>query len=104
VWEFFSNVLETGGVVALLFALVLFAFAATVKALWNQNQKLHAEIRRLQEECKDELNTLQEKRVGEAQAVTEVVLRSVEATKRGMEKVEKAMDVLIDLSGRGPRR
>lgn len=44
-WEFLSNLLEKGGVVALLFFTLAAAFAFAIKALWNENQLLRRQIR-----------------------------------------------------------
>ena len=104
-WGFFSNLLESGGVVAVLFAAVFIAFSLVVRALWNTNQSLNKQIREIHKEYLREIATLHERRVSEAQSVTETVVRAVDSTARGMEKVEKTMDLLIDLSGnRGGRR
>lgn len=99
-WEFLSNVLEKGGVVALLFVGLGLAFGATIRALWKQNQTLHKRIAELQEAHTKALVALQEKRVGEAQTVTAQVVKHVESVRRSMDKVGTAMDVLIELSSR----
>lgn len=99
-WEFFTEVLESGGIVAVLFAAVLFVAFTVVIALWKTNQALNREIREIHREYLREVATLHERRVSEAQAVTESVVKAVESTGRGMEKIEKAMDILIELSGR----
>lgn len=90
---------------AVLFAAVFIAFSLVVRALWNTNQSLNKQIREIHKEYLREIATLHERRVSEAQSVTETVVRAVDSTARGMEKVEKTMDLLIDLSGnRGGRR
>lgn len=99
-WDFFSEVLKTGGVVALLFSVVLVAFGVTVRALWQQNQALHRRIEELQSQHVGILVGLHEKRVEEAQTVTTQVVKHVESVKRSMDKVGSAMDVLIEVSTR----
>lgn len=103
-WSFFSNLLESGGVVAVLFAAVVIAFSWVVKVLWKSNQELNKQVREIHKEYLLQLVTLHERRVIEAQSVTETVVRAVDSTARGMEKIEKTMDLLIDLSGNRGRR
>lgn len=115
-WEFFSDVLREGGVIALLFTACSAAFALTARALWSENQLLHRQmrenaeestrlVRQLQEELSRQIHELQEKRVVEAQQVTERVVAHVQAVDRAMERISTSLDVLIDLSGgKGGRR
>ena len=44
-WEFLSDVLERGGVVAALFFMLTIGFGLVVRTLWNQNQKLHKQLK-----------------------------------------------------------
>lgn len=99
-WGFLSNLLDSGGVVAVLFAAVFIAFCWVVKTLWATNQELNKQIREIHQGYLRELATLHERRVTEAQTVTETVVRAVDSTGRGMEKIEKTMDLLIDLGRR----
>jgi hypothetical protein len=104
-WQFLQNILEQGGMVALLFTVAILASIGIIRTLWLANQNLHKELASLQEKRRIEaenyairLDTLQEKRVMEAQRVTEEIVRHIEHTRTSMDKVSTAMDVLIDMS------
>lgn len=123
-WTFLSEVLKQGGLVALLFTVMAVAFAAIVRVLWKQNQELHnkiqtkddqraqevtelvqrhsEQIRDQQEECAEQLqrmasriDDLQERRVTEAQEVTEKVVTYIGHIDQAVDKMESAIDVLI---------
>lgn len=123
-WSFLAEVLKQGGVVALLFTVMAVGFVLTVRVLWRQNQGLHAKlqekdnqrateitnlvqkhsdnIREQQEECAEQLqrmasriDDLQERRVTEAQEVTEKVVTYVGHIDQAVDKMESAIDVLI---------
>lgn len=44
-WDFLSDMLEKGGVVATLFFVLIIAFGLTVRVLWNKNQELHKQLK-----------------------------------------------------------
>jgi len=120
--EFLDNLLQKGGVVAVLFAVVLIAFFLTVKALWNQNQSLHRELLKAQKDHDDSIkelqkkvmelqeaftakaaelqsqyNRLQDKRVSEAQQVTTQVVEHAHKIDGAMEKFRISQELLIDI-------
>jgi ubiquinone biosynthesis protein UbiJ len=106
-WEFLGQVLEKGGVVAVIQVLVLIGVALFIKWLWNEQRRLHHTIVELQAthaeqiaEVQDKLNELQERRVAEAKNVTKEVIEHVSQIDRSLEKLESSLDVLIEFSGR----
>lgn len=123
-WNFLSEVLKQGGLVALLFTVLAIGFVLTIRVLWKQNQDLHVklqskddqraseitalvqrhseQIREQQEECAEQLqrmasriDDLQERRVTEAQEVTEKVVTYIGHIDQAVDKMESAIDVLI---------
>lgn len=89
-WEFLTTVLKEQGPVALAFAVVFVAFALVVRALWNDNQKLHTK-----------LETIQEKRVDETKEVSEIILENTRDLDKAVGTLATAMDVLTKLQRRG---
>lgn len=123
-WQFLSDVLEKGGVVAALFFLLAIGFGVTVRVLWQQNQALHRQLheqsethaalirsmssgyvaeRKMQsDECTAQLmsltnriDELQEQRVDEAREVTIKMMTYISNVDRFVTKLETAIDVLI---------
>lgn len=123
-WTFLSEVLKQGGLVALLFTVFAIGFVVTIRVLWKQNQDLHTKLqskdnqraneitalvqqhsenlREQQEECAEQLqrmasriDDLQERRVTEAQEVTEKVVNYIGHIDQAVDKMESAIDVLI---------
>lgn len=123
-WSFLSDVLKEGGLVALLFTVVMVGFVVTIRILWKQNQDLHAKLqikdeyhasevkglvkehversRKQQEECAgqvqqlaERIDQLQERRVTEAQEVTEKTLNYIGHIDQAVDKMESAIDILI---------
>lgn len=100
-WAFLSSVLEKGGFVALLFTIVIAAVGYVTSRLWLDNQALHGRLRDQAEAHAKQLSALYERRVEEAQRVTEAVTKHVAQVDHSMEKLGTAVQVLIDLTGRG---
>lgn len=88
-WALLTQITDKGGLIAGLFASVVLVCVLVVRELWQQNQKLHEQIR-----------AVHEKRVEESQEIIERVVQHVENTKHFMDKVREALDVLIALSKR----
>ncbi len=113
-WKFLGEVLEQGGVVALLFAALGVGFATVVRALWLQNQKLHKQLsdernryteqlERLSREHAAALSAIQERRITEAKAVTERFMEHVQKMDRALDRIGASLSVLIEVS-KGPGR
>jgi hypothetical protein len=112
------QVLETGGVVAVIQVMVLLGGGIFIRWFWAENQRLHAKIEATLEDhagrmalnqsahadhvakLQTQYNALQERRVAEAQRVTEQVVQHVTNVDRTMEKLEASLDVLIELSSK----
>lgn len=128
-WEFLSQVLEKGGVVAALFFLLVIGFALAIRVLWKQNQALSAKLHKQSEahaelirsmasihaqkakeqtdECSVQLlslskriDSLQEQRVDETRDVTIKMMTYISNVDRFVSKLETAVDVLIQ-AGKG---
>ena len=97
-WEFFLELLKTGGAAALVAA----AAIAGGVVLWRENNKLREKLDSLQNTFRETLNTLQEKRVVDAREVTERVVTHVGNVDRTMAKLETELDVLLQLQRRNP--
>lgn len=98
------EVLREGGLVAAFFFLVLIAFAATVRVLWNVNQSLNRQLREMQEQHRKEMVALQDKRVEDAQEatadereITKEVIAHVETTKTSVDQIRSAVQTLTDV-------
>lgn len=102
-WDFFTKVLETGGLTALIFAIVCLGFGITVKTLWRQNQELHKQLEEARKEYSDALERIQEKRIAEAQAITERFIEHVQSLDRSLDRISNSLSVLIEVAGNGRR-
>jgi len=129
VWDFLAKVLEHGGTAAALYFLTLIGVGAALLALWKQNQAIHTRLveveagkererkelaelhaKRLREltdahaqevaALVKRLDEIQDRRVNEAQTITEKVLTHIAHIDRSVEKLGAAVDVLVDW-GRG---
>lgn len=103
-WTFFDHVLDKGGVVAVLFAVVVAAFVAVIRAFWNANQSRereyreavlkHAkELKELQEQYTDQLKELQNQHSEAVQELQERRLQEAQAT------ADRLLDTLRDVDG-----
>jgi hypothetical protein len=75
-----------------MFSAISIAFAAVVRVLWSQNQKLHAQVAELQE-----------KRVEEAKEVTEKVLEVKHEFDTLLDKQSAIVDAVIESRERRSR-
>lgn len=94
-WEFLAQLLEKGGVVAVLLGLIVVGFGWAFRTVWNDNRALRVEVKALQEDYAERLNGLQERRVNEARQVTEQVVKHTANVDRAVDKLESALDTLI---------
>ena len=88
-WDFLDGVMQKGGVVAVIFLLVLIASGFLFRMLWNQNQCLHKQ-----------LAELQEKRLEDALKMHERMADHTVAIDHAMGRLTSSLDTLIQLSGR----
>lgn len=113
-WKFLGSVLEQGGIVALAFAALGIGFAVVVRALWQQNQKLHKQLsddrerytlnlERISKEHAETLAGIQERRINEAKAITERFVDHVSKMDRALDRISASLGVLIEVSRGGGR-
>jgi hypothetical protein len=94
VWSFLAEIGRQGGLVAVLFSVLVIAFGAAVRALWNTNQSL-------QREMLAALTTIQEKRVAEAHAINDRVTAVLRETDASNNALCAAMEALTSVLRRG---
>lgn len=123
-WEFLLELLKKHGAVAVAFVVLIVAFGVAVRVLWKANKALqeqlnaekqshleevkaivheHAEQReQQQQECQarlkalsERLDELQERRVTEAQEVTEKVVNYIGNIDQAVAQMEQAIEFVI---------
>lgn len=88
-WDFLSDVLREGGLVATLFFIMLFGCGAVVRAQLKQAHSLNERIA-----------DLQEKRLSDALRMHGQMVKHVESVDQAMSRLSASLDVLIRLIGR----
>jgi ABC-type multidrug transport system fused ATPase/permease subunit len=102
VWEFFGTVLEKAGFVALLF----FAFGVfvvhSIRALWAQNQELHAQIATNHREHVSAMTLIQERRIEDAHKVADRLIEHSSKLEKTADRLVGKLDTMIQIGkGRG---
>ena len=95
-WDFLSEVIKNLGVASAAAAATVILYAVTVRELWRKNLSLHQQLFDEASRCMHRLDELQEKRVADAQRVTERVVHHVAEIDHAMEKLTAAVDAIMD--------